>query len=49
MGSHGNYSILGHLFCFKPYLIDFGVDMYVFEVKESIFKQFCKNGMTRSG
>ena len=33
---HGN-SILGHILCFTPYLIDFGFDMYVFKVKESIF------------
>ena len=24
------------IFCFIPYLTDFGVDLYVFEVKESI-------------
>ena len=30
-------SNLGQIFCFTPDLIDFGVGMYLFEIKESIF------------
>ena len=41
-GGYGN-SILGHIFCFTQDLVEFGVDMYVFEVRESNFLKFYKN------